>query len=107
MGAGGVSESPVEKRAKARVQQERTILDVTELICKVMEEQGLARAGLARRLNKTTHQIDEMLDGRRKMDIRTIADIFTAMDREVRFWALEITPPAPRCTSVEVTYGVY
>ncbi len=83
--------------------QERTILAVTELICRTMKEQGLARAGLARRLNTTTHSIDEILDGRRKMDIRMIADIFTAMGREVRFQAVEIMCDAP-ATTTEVAF---
>ncbi len=85
-----MSETPVEKRAKLLLQQERAILDVTELICKVMEEQGVTRAGLARRLNKTMHQVDKMLDGEIDMTVRAWSDVFAALGREIRFVDVEL-----------------
>lgn len=85
-----MSETPVEKRAKARVQQERAIRDVAALAGEIMEDQGVSRAGLARRLNKTTHQVDKMLDGEIDATIRAWSDVFTALGREIRFVDVEL-----------------
>ena len=69
--------------------QERTILDLTELICQVLEETGVTRAQLAERLGKSKAHITQLLDGRANMTVRTIADIFTALGCEVQFVARE------------------
>ena len=66
-------------------QQERAILEVTELLCQVMEEDDVSRAELARRLAKTKGYITQLLDGRANMTIRTISDVFTALERAVHF----------------------
>jgi len=66
-------------------QQERAILEVTELLCQVLEEDDVSRAELARRLGKTKGYITQLLDGRANMTIRTISDVFTALERAVHF----------------------
>lgn len=66
-------------------QQERAILEVTELICEAMEEQNVNRADLARRLGRSRGYITQLLDGRANMTIRTISDVFTALDRALHF----------------------
>lgn len=66
-------------------QQERAILEVTELVCELMEEQDVSRSELAERLGKTKGYITQLLDGRTNMTVRTISDVFTALDRAVHF----------------------
>jgi len=65
--------------------QECAILELTELICRVMQETGVGRAELARRLGKTKGYVTQLLDGRANMTLRTIADVFTALGRTIRF----------------------
>ena len=60
-------------------QQERAILEVTELICQLMDEQNVSRAELARRLDRTKGYITQLLDGRANMTVRTISDVFAAL----------------------------
>lgn len=67
-------------------QQERAILDVTELICQIMEEQGVTRTELARRLGRSKGYISQLLDGESNMTIRTLSDVFLALDRALRFF---------------------
>jgi transcriptional regulator with XRE-family HTH domain len=68
-------------------QQERAILDVTELICELMERENTSRSKLARRLGRTKGYITQMLDGRTNMTIRTVADVMTALGFSVRVQA--------------------
>lgn len=74
-------------------QQERSILEVTELICRVMDEQGVTRPELARRLGRTKRYIDRFLDGGTSMTVRKISDVFTALDRSVFFKAAQLHTP--------------
>ena len=66
-------------------QQERAILEVTELICQLMDEQNVSRSELARCLGTTKSYVTQFLDGRRNMTIRTISDVFTALKRAIHF----------------------
>ena len=66
-------------------QQERAIQEATDLICEVMEEQGVSRADLARRLGTTKSYITQLLDGRYNMTVRTMSDVLGALGRAVHF----------------------
>ncbi len=61
-------------------QQERVILDVTEAVCELMDDRGVTRAQLARRLGKTPGFVSQLLDGEANMTLRTASDLFTALD---------------------------
>lgn len=56
-------------------QQERVIMEVTELICALMEEEDVSKADLAKRLSTSKANVTQMLDGRRNMTIRTVSDV--------------------------------
>ena len=56
-------------------QQERVIMEVTELICALMEEEDVSKAELAKRLSTSKANVTQMLDGRRNMTIRTVSDV--------------------------------
>lgn len=60
--------------------QERLILEVTELICEIMEAKGITRSELAGRLGKSKGWVSQLLDGGANMTLHTIADVFTALD---------------------------
>ena len=85
-----MSELLVEKLTKTRegmrlYQQERAIQEVTDVICELLVEQGVSRSDLARRLGKTKGYVTQLLDGQANMTIRTICDVFSALDRAVHF----------------------
>lgn len=71
-------------------QQERAILEVTELVCQLMDEQGVTRRELAKRLGRTKGYIDRLLNGRAGMTVRVISDVFTALDRSMCFRAVQL-----------------
>jgi transcriptional regulator with XRE-family HTH domain len=70
---------------KQAFNQERAILEATELICEIMDKRRVTRSELARRLGKTKGFVTQLLDGRANMTIRTLADIFTALDHTIHF----------------------
>ena len=85
-------------------QQERAILEVTELVCQLMDEQDVSRSELAKRLGRTKGYITQLLDGRANMTVRTISDVFTALDRAVHFQegSVSVTiSPSPTITLFE------
>jgi plasmid maintenance system antidote protein VapI len=61
-------------------QQEKLILDCTELICEQMEKQEITKTELAKRLGRTKGYITQLLDGRANMTLRTISDMMWALD---------------------------
>jgi transcriptional regulator with XRE-family HTH domain len=69
------------------LQQESAIMEVTELICEIMEEENVSRSELSDRLGKTKGYITQLLDGRANMTIRTIADVFGALGGTLHFCA--------------------
>jgi len=70
-------------------QQEKLILDCTELICELMAEQGISKAKLAEKLGRSKGYITQLLDGRANMTLRTVSDVMWALDS-----AVHITPVA-------------
>lgn len=67
------------EEGKLLFEQERTILDVTELICRLMKENGVSKADLARRLGKSKAYITTLLDGGTNMTLRTISDVMCVL----------------------------
>jgi transcriptional regulator with XRE-family HTH domain len=67
---------------KRRLAQETLILDVTEEICTVMEEQGISKSELARLLKKSKGFVSQILSGERNMTLRTVADIANVLGYE-------------------------
>ena len=85
-----MSETLIEGLTKTKegmrlYQQERAIQDLTDLVGEVMEEEGVCRTELARRIGKTKGYITQLLDGRTNMTIRTISDVFTVLNRAIHF----------------------
>ncbi len=64
-------------------QQEKTVLEVTELICEVMTQLGVSREKLASLLKMDTARISAIIDGSEDATIRTISDIFSVLNVEL------------------------
>ena len=65
--------------------QERLILDVTESLAGALEDGGVTRAELARRLGRTPGFVSQLLGGGRNLTLRTIADIAAALSLRPSF----------------------
>lgn len=75
-----LSETPEERAA---LERERVILEVTEMICALMEEQGVSRSEFAKRLGTSKSNLTQLLDGRRNMTLKTVTDLLFHLGRSL------------------------
>jgi transcriptional regulator with XRE-family HTH domain len=79
--------------------QERLILDATEAVVAIMEDQNVSRKDLARRLGKSKGLVSQLLSGERNMTLRTLSDLGHALGYRFSVHAspavaaLEVSPP--------------
>lgn len=60
--------------------QEQLILEVTETIAKLMHKHNVNKSQLADKLGKGRSYVTQLLDGTCNMTLRTISDVFVALD---------------------------
>jgi transcriptional regulator with XRE-family HTH domain len=75
---------PQNSERKKLLQAASLELEVTELLCELMERKGINRAELARRANVSSAYITKVLRGTTNLTLKTISDLFFALDRSVR-----------------------
>ena len=63
--------------------QEDLILEVTETICELLENEKISRKELADRLGKSKGFISQLLNGGRNLTLRTVADILHVLGYKV------------------------
>jgi transcriptional regulator with XRE-family HTH domain len=63
--------------------QEELILEVTEVLCGLLEEEKISRKELAERLGKTKGFVSQLLNGGRNLTLRTVADILHVLGYRV------------------------
>ena len=73
------------ERYEQLLRQERLILDVTEQLAGALENSGVTRAELARRMGRTPGFVSQLLGGGRNLTLRTIADIAAALSLQPSF----------------------
>jgi len=69
------------------LRQEELILAATELISKIMKDNGITKAELAARLGKSKAFVTQCLCGHQNLTLRTLADIFTVLGYQANFGA--------------------
>ncbi len=65
------------------VAQEDLIMEVTETLCELLEEEGFSRKELAGRLGKSKGFVSQLLNGGRNLTLRTVADILHVLGYKV------------------------
>ena len=61
-------------------QQERVILETSDLISDLLDQTGITKADLAERLGRSKSYVTQLLNGRANMTLRTISDVMWALD---------------------------
>ena len=61
------------------VRQEELILQVTETLTQALDEAGVTKAEVARRLGKSPGFVSQVLGGGRNLTLRTLSDIVAAL----------------------------
>lgn len=72
-----------DKESLKLLQQERLLLAVTELMQEAMDESETRRVDLARALGVSRGRITQILGGEDNLTLRTVADVFTAMGKQL------------------------
>jgi transcriptional regulator with XRE-family HTH domain len=75
-------------------ERERVWVETTEHICRLMEQENVSRAELARRLGKTPAYVTKLLRGTQNLTLGTVSDVAFVLGRSlsIRFtWPAEST----------------
>ena len=65
------------------LREEALILEVTEAVSAVMQEEGISKSQLAKRMGKTKGFISQLLSGGRNLTLRTLAGLVDALEYRV------------------------
>jgi transcriptional regulator with XRE-family HTH domain len=81
---------------------EALVAESSEVIARLMAEQNVSKADLARRLNKSRAWVTQLLSGKANMTVRTLAEVVYALDAEVK---LHAHPPSGKVAGKPVGAG--
>jgi len=79
------------------IEQERLIMQATEAIAALLEEQGVSRAELARRIGKSSAFVTKLLRGNNNFTLRTLSDVFFALNRSAHLSLGEVGDDISLC----------
>ncbi|MGP1347650.1 MAG: helix-turn-helix domain-containing protein [Phycisphaerales bacterium] len=65
------------------IEQERLIMQATEAIAALLQEQDVSRAELARRIGKSPAFVTKLMRGDNNFTLRTLSDVLFALSRSV------------------------
>lgn len=86
------------------LQQEELLLEATELLSTVMEENQITKVELARRLGKTKAFVTQCLSGHQNMTLRTLADLFHVLGYRLQLGAAPTAQTA--CKQIVQLYPI-
>lgn len=69
--------------------REVTALEVTEPLCRLMEEQGITRRQLADKLERLPLYVDQVFNGDINPTIREVSDLFWALGKRIRIQIID------------------
>ena len=81
---------------------EALVAEASELIAKLMIEQKVSKADLARRLKKSRAWVTQLLSGKANMTVRTLAEVVYTLDAEVK---LHAQPPSGKMAGKSLGAG--
>jgi transcriptional regulator with XRE-family HTH domain len=70
--------------------QEQLLFDATELISRAMEQQGVSKTDLAKRLGKSRAFVTQVLRGQNNMTLRTLSDLANVLGYDVELGAINL-----------------
>ena len=92
----------------ALLEQERLILEATELLHHLLQQSGINRADLARRLGRSKGHVTQLLNGDRNMTLRTLSDLAYVLGHRIQMGAqplnaVAMRPPAATLQGARLT----
>lgn len=89
-------------------EQERLLVEATELFSELMEKKRVSRAQLAQKIGKSKAFVTQLLRGSHNMTLRTVADLFGALDHKVCLQSQPRDQEHVDCTPiVQKAWGYY
>ena len=88
MGDNFIRELLSDREGQRLYFREDLIFEVTEAICKVMEEKGISKSELAEIAGVSKSNITQLLSGDQNMRLTTIADLLFALDARLEVTAV-------------------
>lgn len=85
-------------------QRERLETELTEMICRIMKEQNVSRAELARRLGTSRSYVTKVLRDGSNMTLKSVSDIFFALNRSLRLIDRPVSMWTPELLVMEVPH---
>jgi antitoxin component HigA of HigAB toxin-antitoxin module len=82
-------------------QQERVILETSDLISDLLDRTGITKADLAERLGRSKSYVTQLLNGRANMTLRTISDVMWALDSSLVISAAPLSIHSGRTTDFQ------
>ena len=70
--------------------QEQLLFDATELISRAMEQQGVSKSELAKRIGKSKAYVTQVLGGQANMTLRTLSDLAAVLGYIVELGAINL-----------------
>lgn len=86
-----------DEEGRQILEQERLIIEVTEAIATLLQEQEVSRSELARRIGTSPAFVTKLLRGNNNFTLRTLSDVFFALDHSVHLALGEIGDDVARC----------
>ena len=83
-----LTEDPAFRRLLA---VEALAAEASEVIARLMAEQNVSKADLARRLNKSRAWVTQLLSGKANVTMRTLAEVVYTLDAEVKLHAQRLS----------------
>jgi transcriptional regulator with XRE-family HTH domain len=80
-------------------EREELAFEASELVSRLMEEQGVTKSELAARVGTSKSQITNLLSGSRNMTMHTLADLTFALGHKVEVKVTPLTDAACRVQS--------
>lgn len=81
------------------VERARLVMQATEAIASLLEEQGVSRAELARRIGKSPAFVTKLLRGDNNFTLRTLSDVFFALNRSAHLSLGNVGDDISLCTT--------
>jgi transcriptional regulator with XRE-family HTH domain len=79
---GFIEDLKKTKDGRKTFERERVLFEASELIASAMEEEGLTRAELARRLGTHKSYITQLLNGKENMTLAKVSDVLFELKRQ-------------------------
>lgn len=81
------------------LEQERLIMQATEAIASLLDDQHMSRAELARRIGKSSAFVTKLLRGDNNFTLRTLSDVLFALNRSAHLSLGEIGEDISLCNT--------